>query len=132
MHLLFTDGGSRGNPGPAGAGFVICTREGQVVEKGNQFLWNMTNNEAEYQGLIIGLSKAVNMGITELNVYMDSQLIVKQIKGEYKIKKPELQTLASQVFALLGNIETYQFFDIRREKNTLADEQANIAMDRGK
>ncbi|HMR55528.1 MAG TPA: ribonuclease HI family protein [Candidatus Doudnabacteria bacterium] len=127
--FLSTDGGARGNPGPAALGFVITDESGAVVVERGRYLGETTNNVAEYSALIDGLTAALELGATEMVIKMDSELIVKQMSGEYKIKQPHLQELAKQVRALLAQFTTYRFEHVLREFNKAADAQVNIAID---
>ncbi len=126
---LFTDGGARGNPGPAGIGIYI---EGKKTGEVSEFLGNTTNNVAEYKALIRGLQEAQKLGYTDLEIFCDSQLIVEQVKGNYKVKRPHLKPLREQVAALILEFKKVAINYIPREENKKADKLANIAMDRGK
>jgi ribonuclease HI len=127
--FLSTDGGARGNPGPAALGFVITDESGAVLMERGRYLGETTNNVAEYLALIDGLTAALALGATNIVIKMDSELIVKQMSGEYKIKQPHLQELAKQVRALLGQFTAYKFEHVLREFNKAADAQVNIAID---
>ncbi len=124
---LFVDGASRGNPGPAGYGFVIETEDGSF--EGYGYLGKSTNNVAEYTALIEGLKKALDMGVKELEIYSDSLLVVKQIKGEYRVKKPHLMPLFEEAKKLLQNFEKVSIFHIERNRNRRADTLANLGID---
>ncbi len=126
---LSTDGGARGNPGPAGLGLVIKDENGNLLLEHGQYLGETTNNVAEYSALIEALKLAQGMSATEVDISMDSELIVKQMLGEYKIKQPHLQQLASQVKVLLRGFDAYQFKHILREYNKEADRMVNKAID---
>ena len=128
---LFTDGCARGNPGPAGAGYVLTDMKGKVIKEGSKFLGKSeTNNVAEYGALIVGLSKAISHSKGILHVYSDSELMVKQLNGKYRITKPHLKELAEQVRKLSKGFQKITFHHIKREKNARADELANIAVDK--
>lgn len=127
--VLNTDGGSRGNPGPAAAAFVLATADGDVVCSGGKFLGETTNNVAEYEALLWGLRTAVSRGVQDLTVYMDSELIVKQLNGIYKVKHPNMKPLFLEAIGLLRRIPAFRVVHVRREHNKLADELANQAMD---
>ena len=128
---LFTDGCARGNPGPAGAGYVIMNMKGETIEDGAKFLGkNETNNKAEYGALIVGLSKCLHHSTGIIHVYSDSELMVKQLNGSYKISKPHLRDLAEQVHKLVENFDKVTFHHIKREKNARADALANKAVDK--
>ena len=126
---LFTDGAARGNPGPAGAGAVIISPEGHVVAKLGKYLGETTNNVAEYTGLILGLKRAKAMGLRELEVLADSELLVKQLSGEYKVKADHLQPLHDEAKALLKAFDVIDVRHIPREENEAADEMSNKAID---
>ena len=127
---LFTDGCARGNPGPAGAGYVITTMDDKVLEEGSKYLGKSeTNNMAEYGAVIVGLSKAMNHSTGIINVFSDSELLVKQLKGEYRISKSHLRNLSEQVRKLMKNFKKVTFHHIKRSKNSRADALANKAVD---
>ncbi len=127
--ILKSDGGARGNPGPAGAGFVLEDERGTVIASGGRYLGETTNNVAEYEGLLWGLEVAAEVGISEITVQCDSELIVKQINGQYRVKHPNLKPLYARVRSLLDRFRSARVVHIRREHNTLADALANEAMD---
>lgn len=127
---LSTDGGARGNPGPAALGFVLKDEEGKVVLEHGQYLGETTNNVAEYSALIEGLKSALVLGATQIIIAMDSELIVKQMSGEYKIKQPHLQKLAAQVKSLLSDFDHYEFKHVFRAYNKDADRMVNLAIDK--
>lgn len=126
---LSTDGGARGNPGPAGAGLVIKDENGNVLLEHGQYLGETTNNVAEYSALIEALKFSKSLGGTDLHISMDSELIVKQMSGEYKIKQPHLQELATNVRGLLAEFNSFEFKHILREYNKEADRMVNQAID---
>ena len=126
---LYTDGAARGNPGPAGAGAVILSPEGHIVAKIGKFLGDSTNNVAEYMGLILGLKRARAMGIKELEVYSDSELLVKQLAGEYAVKAEHLRPLHDEATTLLKGFSFIQVRHIPREENSAADAMSNRAID---
>ncbi len=127
---IYSDGGARGNPGPAGIGAVIYDNNKKEIATISRFLGNATNNQAEYEALIAALKKAKDLNINELKVYLDSELIVKQINREYKVKDKDLAKLFMQVHNLSINFENISFFHVRREFNKRADQLANQAMDK--
>ena len=129
--VVYADGGSRGNPGPAGAGAYLENEDGEPVARIYKYLGETTNNVAEYSALIFGLKEALRQKAEEVTVRMDSQLVVKQISGEYRVKEPTLQKLHAQVLALLGGFKRYHAEHIPRAENAEADKLANIAMDQG-
>ena len=126
----YVDGGSRGNPGPAGYGVRIEQDDGSVIDL-KQALGLATNNVAEYSGLIAALRWAAANDISRLHVRADSELLVKQMRGEYRVKSPGLQPLYEQARALLRQIGSVTFEPVRRESNKDADRLANRAVDRG-
>jgi len=127
-YALEFDGASKGNPGPAGLGVVIYDSTGAIVHKLGQALPESTNNEAEYEACIAGLKLAKKLGIKRLSIRTDSELVAKQLTGEYKIRKRELIELASQVNSLLDGFESYTIRHIPREQNVLADKLASSAI----
>lgn len=129
--VVFADGGSRGNPGPAGAGAVIKrgTADGETIAEVSEFLGRETNNVAEYSALILGLKKALELGFTEVEVRMDSELVVKQIKGDYKVKNETLEGFYMEAIFLAGKFKRFNIVHVRREQNKEADKLANAAMD---
>jgi ribonuclease HI len=131
MHCtLHIDGGARGNPGPAGVGVVIQdTATEEYLHEAGYYLGDATNNVAEYQGLIKGLQAAADLGATRVLVVSDSELMVKQINGQYKVKAANLKPLYGEAVALLGRFGKWQITHTRRENNKLADQLANRAMD---
>ena len=122
------DGGSRGNPGPAGYGVRIEREDGAIVEL-KESLANATNNVAEYRGLVAALAWAAQHGLERLHVRSDSELLVKQMRGEYRVKNPGLQPLYEQARSLTRQIGRVTFEHVRREFNKDADRLANEAMD---
>jgi len=126
---VFTDGGSRGNPGPSAGAFVIMDMADNVVKKNGKYLGITTNNLAEYHSLKGGLEAAVAMGARYIHVYMDSLMVINQMKGIYKIKNQELIPVHQAVRALLPSFEQVQFTHIPREYNRLADKEVNIILD---
>ncbi len=124
-----TDGGARGNPGPAAIGVVIRDEAGEVIFEHGSYIGETTNNIAEYSALIKALETARDLGADEVKINMDSELIVKQMLGQYKIKQPALQELAAQVIKLLKSFSQYSFSHVRREFNKDADAMVNQALD---
>ncbi|WP_327024666.1 bifunctional RNase H/acid phosphatase [Micromonospora sp. NBC_01739] len=128
--LVEADGGARGNPGPAGYGAVLRDpATGEVLAERSAAIGTATNNVAEYQGLLAGLTAAVELGATEVEVRMDSKLVVEQMSGRWQIKHPGLRPLAAQAAQLVGRIGTVRFTWIPRDRNAHADALANAAMD---
>ena len=126
---LSTDGGARGNPGPAAYAYVLEADDGTVLDARGQAIGVATNNVAEYRALVEGLRRAVEAGIDELEVVSDSELIVKQMRGEYRIKNEALRALAREAEELAGRIGRVTYTAVRREHNQLADELVNKALD---
>ncbi len=130
--ILRCDGGARGNPGPAGAGMVMEDAEtNNVLWKQGIFLGVRTNNQAEYIAVYKGVEKALVMGFKTLHIYVDSELVCKQLNGKYKIKDAKLKEIA---YGIMGMLEGFSYVveHVYREENTAADELANLAMDKGK
>ena len=126
---LFTDGAARGNPGPAGLGLVIEDSEGMRLWGGYRYLGTATNNQAEYLALIEGLRKAAEWSPDRLEVYMDSQLVVEQLAGRYRVKNADLRPLHGEALALLASFPESSVMHVLREKNRGADALANRAID---
>ncbi|HET9028837.1 MAG TPA: ribonuclease HI family protein [Candidatus Aquilonibacter sp.] len=126
---LFADGGSRGNPGPAASGAVIVDPGGQVLDEVGRYLGRATNNVAEWTALIIGLERAKERGIRRLAIRMDSELVVKQMRGEYRVKHVDLQPLHARAKALLRGFEHVDLQHVRRKENALADRLVNDVLD---
>jgi ribonuclease HI len=127
----FCDGGSRGNPGPAGYGVYIQDEKGQKVAELSEFLGKKTNNFAEYSGLLAALDYAIAHGHSHLKAVADSELMVKQIKGQYRVNSPELRPLYEEARRRIAQLEGFQIQHVLREKNRHADRLANAAMDKG-
>jgi ribonuclease HI len=124
-----TDGGSRGNPGPGACGAILKDRNGSVVAQKGRFLGVCTNNEAEYRGLILGLKTALEMGADSAEVLMDSELVIKQLKGTYRVKNAKLLPLYQKVKGLEQKIGEVSYFAVPREQNKLADAIVNKVLD---
>jgi ribonuclease HI len=129
--VAHSDGGARGNPGPAGYGVVIKDESGRKVAALSEYLGHQTNNFAEYQGLIAALEYAIQHGPKALKVISDSELLVRQIKGIYKVKNPTLQDLHGRAKELIGQLQWFSIGHALREHNQEADRLANEAMDKG-
>jgi ribonuclease HI len=127
--ILETDGASRGNPGLAGAAVIIKDEDGHEVDRIGKFLGRATNNQAEYQALIEGLQAVQRFQPEAVTVRMDSELVVRQMKGEYRVKAPDLIPLYSQAIELAVNLPSITFVHVPREKNAGADRLANVAID---
>jgi ribonuclease HI len=126
---LFTDGGARGNPGPAAYGFVLESEDGTVLAAEGEAIGTATNNVAEYSGLIAGLQKAVELHVPEVEVVSDSELMVKQMRGEYRVKNEALRELYDEATALARRVGNVEYRHVRRAHNELADKLVNDALD---
>jgi len=126
---LSTDGGARGNPGPAAYGYVLEAEDGTVLDARGETIGVATNNVAEYRALIAGLEKAVELGIDELEVVSDSELLVKQMQGEYRVKNEALRELNDEANSLERKLGRVRYKAVRREHNELADKLVNEALD---
>jgi ribonuclease HI len=126
---LSTDGGARGNPGPAAYGYVLEADDGTVLDARGETIGVATNNVAEYRALIAGLEKAVELGVDELEVISDSELLVKQMQGEYRVKNEALRELNDEANSLERKLGRVRYTAVRREHNELADKLVNEALD---
>jgi ribonuclease H / adenosylcobalamin/alpha-ribazole phosphatase len=126
---LSTDGGARGNPGPAAYGYVLETDDGTVLAAHGETIGVATNNVAEYRALLAGLAKAIDLGVDEVEVVSDSELVVKQMRGEYKVKNDVLRELSEQARELAQQLRSVRYTAVRREHNELADQLVNEALD---
>ena len=126
---LYTDGGSRGNPGPAAYAYVLETDDGTVLDARGEPIGVATNNVAEYRALVEGLRAAARAGVAELQVVSDSELLVKQMRGEYKVKNAALRELSLEAARIGRSIGTVRYRAVRRELNELADRLVNEALD---
>jgi ribonuclease HI len=126
---LFTDGGARGNPGPAASAYVLEAEDGTILAARGEAIGVATNNVAEYRALVAGLQKAVDVGVAELEVVSDSELMVKQMRGEYRVKNQALMALSAEAAALARRIPKVTYTAVRREHNELADRLVNEALD---
>ena len=126
---LSTDGGARGNPGPAAYAYVLEADDGTVLDARGETIGVATNNVAEYRALVAGLEKAVELAIDELEVVSDSELLVRQMKGEYKVKSETLRDLNDEAEALARRLGKVRYRAVRREHNELADQLVNEALD---
>jgi len=127
--VVHVDGGARGNPGPAAAGAVLSTPDGDVLDEATEFLGTATNNVAEYRGLLLGLARARALGATEVEVVNDSELVAKQVNGEYKVKHPDMKPLHADAKAALGAFERWRVRSVPRAQNAAADALVNQALD---
>jgi ribonuclease HI len=126
---VFSDGAARGNPGPAGAGAVVLDSKGKVLARVGRFLGKQTNNVAEYEGVLLGLARAKELGATEVEVRADSLLLIRQLEGVYQVKNAALKALHAKAKQLLRSFERVDLRHVPREENTLADEMSNRAID---
>jgi ribonuclease HI len=127
--VVNVDGGSRGNPGPGAAAAVVHDRDGQVIEEHGERIGNATNNIAEYRALLLGIERARALGAHELELISDSELVVRQVKGEYKVKDRALRDLHAQVGAALRPFASWSIRHVRREENESADRIVNEVLD---
>ncbi len=128
---IYTDGGARGNPGPAGIGCVLYDKDKNIVAEISEYIGEATNNQAEYKAVIAAIKKAKELGAEELEFYLDSELVVRQLNREYKVKNKELAPLFVQIYNAVLGFKKVSFNHIRREMNEEADRLANKAMDKG-
>jgi len=126
--IIHTDGASRGNPGPAAIGATIKDEQGRLVASISQRIGTATNNQAEYRALIAALEKATRLGASQADIYLDSELVVKQLNGRYKVKKATLRLLYQKVIQLIGSLEGFTIAYIPREQNAEADKLAVLAL----
>jgi probable phosphoglycerate mutase len=126
---LSTDGGARGNPGPAAYGYVLEAEDGHVLDARGEAIGTATNNVAEYRGLVAGMRKAAELAVTELEVVSDSELLVKQMRGEYRVKNEALRALWEEAADLERRFDRVRYTAVRRAHNELADRLVNEALD---
>ena len=126
------DGGARGNPGPAAIAAVVSVDGGEVIDSRGEVIGHATNNVAEYKALLLGIERARELGAREVELVGDSELVVKQVKGEYKVKDANLQELHAEVKQALGGFERWTIRHVRRAENAAADARVNEALDRAK
>ncbi len=127
--ILWTDGAARGNPGPAGIGAILKSPNGEVLYTGSEYLGHTTNNVAEYQAVLLGLKGALTLGVASIEVRADSELLIKQLKGEYRVKSPGLRPLFEEAKRLLTRFASVKLTHVRRELNGEADRLANQGID---
>ena len=128
--ILYCDGGARGNPGPAAIGVVLLNAGGKIIKEAAAYLGEQTNNQAEYKALLRGLEEAKKIKADEVNIFMDSELVVKQIKREYKVKDPELAKIFVKVWNLLNSFSRYSIKHVPRARNARADALVNRELDK--
>ncbi len=132
-HIIYTDGGSRGNPGPSGCGIFIHDTDGNVIEKRFKYIGIATNNIAEYTAGLLGITRAIELWATEIELRADSQLMIEQLAGNYKVKNSELKKIHTEIHGHIANWwGKITFTHVFREQNTEADRLSNVAMDQGK
>lgn len=130
--IAYTDGGSRGNPGPSASGYVIMDKEKNILSEGGEYLGITTNNQAEYQAVKRALEICIELGARKVDFYIDSQLVVKQMNGEYKIKNRDLWPIHEKIKDLASNLDNVSFTHVYRENNKLADAKVNEVLDNRK
>lgn len=131
MYLkIYCDGGARGNPGPSAIGYVIKNEKGEVLFSEGKCIGEATNNQAEYKAVVFAMEKAKELGGTELEFNLDSELVVKQLKGEYKVKNQELALQFLKIHNLQGNFKKVEYRHVYREQNKEADALVNQALDK--
>lgn len=129
--IIYTDGGARGNPGPAGIGALILDEKKNKIAEISEYLGVTTNNQAEYRAVVVAIKKAKQLGAKEIQFYLDSQLVVEQLNGNYKVKNKGLQPLFVSIYNDSLSFKKVTYSHIPREQNKEADRLANMAMDRG-
>ena len=127
--VLYCDGGSRGNPGPAATGYVILDQSGERIAQGGEYLGTTTNNQAEYKSLVHGLKRALDMGISSLAAYMDSQLVVRQITRQYKVRNQDILPIYKQSQKMIAQLEEFSINHVPRDSNKKADAMVNRLLD---
>lgn len=127
--IIYTDGAARGNPGPSGAGWIIRTDAGKVVSEGSRYLGELTNNQAEYRALLLALEDALKQKAKTVEIYCDSELIVRQVQGKYKVKNEGLKPWFDKVRLMLTKFEAHSIAHVMREQNSEADHLANLSID---
>ena len=127
--IIYTDGGARGNPGPAGIGAVIYDDQKNKIAEISEFIGETTNNQAEYQAVLAAIGKAADLGGEELDFYLDSELVVNQLNGNFKVKNKDLAPLFVKIYNATLNFKKVRFFHIPRELNKEADRLVNRALD---
>ncbi len=127
--IMYTDGGARGNPGMAGIGIVIEDKNGSIIREISQYIGKQTNNVAEYKALGRGLETALDLGIKKITCYLDSELVVKQIKGEYKVKNERIISMYNMTVPLIEKLDSFEIIHVKRELNKKADKLVNEAID---
>ena len=126
---VYSDGAARGNPGPSGAGAVLVDASGQEVDRLGKYLGIQTNNYAEYMGLLLGLKRARDLGIREVEVFADSELMIRQLGGRYQVRSPTLRPLYQEALRVLNDFSRVKLVHVPRKMNAAADEMSNRAID---
>ncbi|MCK5509932.1 ribonuclease HI family protein [Candidatus Parcubacteria bacterium] len=129
---IYTDGGARGNPGPAGVGVVVYDEKDNIIDTKSEYIGEATNNQAEYRAVIVAMELIIKYEVDEINFFLDSELVVKQLNREYKVKNKGLAPLFVKIYNNMFKYKKVTFTHIRREFNKEADKLANIAMDNAK
>jgi ribonuclease HI/ADP-ribose pyrophosphatase YjhB (NUDIX family) len=127
--IVYTDGGSRGNPGPSASGFVIMTTDKEIIDEGGEYLGITTNNQAEYKAVVVALESAKRLELKDLDFYIDSLLVVNQLNGKWRVKNEELRPVYEQIKELAKNFDSVKFTHVYRENNTYADGKVNEVLD---
>lgn len=127
--IIYSDGGSRGNPGPSAAGFVIISPDQELIEQGGEYIGITNNSQAEYHGVRLGLERAIEIGLKRVDFRVDSMLVVNQLNGIYKVKNRELWPIYDRIKKLVGEFESVRFSHVKREFNRLADSMVNKVLD---
>jgi ribonuclease HI len=126
---IYSDGGARGNPGPAAGGFAIFNSKDKLIKIDAKYFGEITNNQAEYKAFEMALKAAQRLGKKDLECYLDSELIVKQLNGEYKVKSENIKSLKASIDRLAENFDNIEFLHVKREYNKIADKLVNIVLD---
>jgi ribonuclease HI len=126
---LFADGGARGNPGPAALGAVLLDESGAVLREFGEFIGTATNNVAEWRAVLAGMAAALDLGVEDLSVRLDSELVVRQLNGVYRVKHPDLIPLHERARSLIRRFRTVDVRHVPRKQNAAADKQVNAALD---
>lgn len=128
--IIYTDGGARNNPGPGGIGAVLLSEKKEVVFEISEYIGEATNNQAEYKAVVAAIKKAKELGAAEIDFFLDSELVVKQLNRQYKVKDKELAKLFLQIYNLIMGFKKVTFTHVRREQNEEADRLVNLAIDK--
>jgi len=127
--IVYTDGGARGNPGPAGIGVVVYDENKKLLKQYKKFIGHATNNQAEYQAVILALEKVKELKVSEIDFFLDSELVVNQLKGEYRVKDKDLGSLFVKIWNLSQNFQKIKYRHVPRAENHLADKLVNQVID---